>query len=167
MTSPKGFNSALELVGMRSAAGWTQHELGLKAGFSRGAVKYWEAKEGRIEGVAPAAFLVALVRHKADLDEEGPPGAATTSATDTQHKTPCGAKTRGGTPCKASAVAACGRCKLHGGNSTGPKTEEGRERIRAAQYKRWRAWRKHRTLTAQMEKIRDERMARAARDLKG
>jgi hypothetical protein len=38
----------------------------------------------------------------------------------------CGAKTRAGTPCKLTALHACGRCKLHGGKSTGPKSEAGR-----------------------------------------
>jgi len=34
-----------------------------------------------------------------------------------------------------------GRCRLHGGLATGPKTEEGRYRISQAQRKRWAAWR--------------------------
>jgi len=34
----------------------------------------------------------------------------------------CGAKTRAGTPCKRRDLYASGRCKLHGGLSTGPKT---------------------------------------------
>lgn len=38
----------------------------------------------------------------------------------------CSARTRKGTPCKMRSVWANGRCKLHGGLSTGPKTEEGR-----------------------------------------
>lgn len=47
-------------------------------------------------------------------------------------KTPrCGAKTRRGTLCKCPAMAN-GRCRLHGGLSTGPKTAEGIERIRRA-----------------------------------
>jgi len=41
----------------------------------------------------------------------------------------CGAKTRKGTPCKARALDWSERCKLHGGASTGPKTQEGRARI--------------------------------------
>jgi hypothetical protein len=40
----------------------------------------------------------------------------------------CGAKTRKGTPCKMLA-GANGRCRMHGGLSTGPKTPEGRARI--------------------------------------
>jgi hypothetical protein len=37
----------------------------------------------------------------------------------------CGAKTRKGTPCKVLALPN-GRCKFHGGLSTGPKTPEGK-----------------------------------------
>ncbi len=39
----------------------------------------------------------------------------------------CGAKTRKGTPCQCPAMKN-GRCRLHGGLSTGPKTSEGRAR---------------------------------------
>lgn len=38
----------------------------------------------------------------------------------------CGAKTRKGTPCKQKAVYLNGRCKFHGGLSTGPRTAEGK-----------------------------------------
>ena len=41
----------------------------------------------------------------------------------------CGAKTRRGTGCEAPAMPN-GRCRLHGGKSTGPRTEAGRERAR-------------------------------------
>ena len=40
----------------------------------------------------------------------------------------CGAKTRAGTPCKQKGIYYNGRCKLHGGLSTGPKTEEGKRK---------------------------------------
>lgn len=46
----------------------------------------------------------------------------------------CGAKTRRGTSCKAPAMAN-GRCRMHGGRSTGPRTQEGLERSRTANYK--------------------------------
>ena len=46
----------------------------------------------------------------------------------------CGAKTRSGTPCKAPAMAN-GRCRMHGGKSTGPQTPEGLERSRNANFK--------------------------------
>jgi hypothetical protein len=49
----------------------------------------------------------------------------------------CNAKTRKGLPCQAPPVKdrrtgriKNGRCKLHGGLSTGPKTEAGKEAIR-------------------------------------
>jgi hypothetical protein len=44
----------------------------------------------------------------------------------------CGAKTRRAMTCEAPAVKGRRRCRLHGGLSTGPRTAEGRERIRQA-----------------------------------
>jgi hypothetical protein len=50
----------------------------------------------------------------------------------------CGARTRRtGCPCRAPAMRN-GRCRLHGGKSTGPRTEEGRARIRAARLRHGR-----------------------------
>ena len=46
----------------------------------------------------------------------------------------CGAKTRGGWPCRAPAMPN-GRCRMHGGASTGPRTAEGLERVRTARTK--------------------------------
>jgi hypothetical protein len=46
----------------------------------------------------------------------------------------CGAKNRRGTACSSPAMRN-GRCRLHGGLSTGPKTAEGIERIRRATMK--------------------------------
>src|SRR3954447_18837591 len=43
----------------------------------------------------------------------------------------CGARNRRGSPCGSPAMRN-GRCRLHGGLSTGPKTAEGIERIRQA-----------------------------------
>ncbi|MDC0971444.1 HGGxSTG domain-containing protein [Alphaproteobacteria bacterium] len=41
----------------------------------------------------------------------------------------CGAKTRMGTACQRPANKRNGRCRVHGGASTGPRTKEGRARI--------------------------------------
>jgi hypothetical protein len=41
----------------------------------------------------------------------------------------CDAKTRKGTPCRNTRLFKNGRCKLHGGLSTGPKTLEGRLKV--------------------------------------
>lgn len=38
----------------------------------------------------------------------------------------CGATTRAGTPCKRRGSKLNGKCKLHGGNSTGPNTRTGK-----------------------------------------
>jgi hypothetical protein len=42
----------------------------------------------------------------------------------------CGAKTRAGTPCKRIDLYWSGRCRLHGGQSTGPVTDEGKAKAR-------------------------------------
>jgi len=46
----------------------------------------------------------------------------------------CGARTRKGVPCRAPAMAN-GRCRIHGGTSTGPRTPGGLERSRMARLK--------------------------------
>lgn len=43
----------------------------------------------------------------------------------------CGARTRQGGECGQLAMAN-GRCRFHGGLSTGPRTEDGMRRLRAA-----------------------------------
>ncbi|SFV25800.1 HGGxSTG domain-containing protein [Hyphomicrobium facile] len=48
----------------------------------------------------------------------------------------CEARCRDGHACRAPSMRN-GRCKLHGGKSTGAKTPGGIERIRQAQYRRW------------------------------
>lgn len=43
----------------------------------------------------------------------------------------CGARDRAGEPCRAPAMFN-DRCRCHGGKSTGPRTQEGLQRLRAA-----------------------------------
>ena len=73
----------------------------------------------------------------------------------------CGAKTRRGTSCQRYGIGRGGRCPLHGGKSTGPKTAKGIEKIRAAQRMRWETWRK-----ANPEFLVPERSLRTARRIK-
>lgn len=40
----------------------------------------------------------------------------------------CGARTRAGAPCRLTSIYANGRCKFHGGCSTGPTTAAGKRR---------------------------------------
>jgi len=43
----------------------------------------------------------------------------------------CGAKTRSGGKCQRPAVKQTGRCTRHGGKSTGPRAQAGRDKIAA------------------------------------
>jgi hypothetical protein len=68
----------------------------------------------------------------------------------------CGAMTRGGTPCQAPCVwdrekdaPRNGKCKLHGGLSSGPTTKEGRQRAIEAMQQGHRRWRDRRKATLQ------------------
>ncbi len=42
----------------------------------------------------------------------------------------CDARKKNGEPCRQKALYRAGRCKHHGGLSTGPKTEEGKQQSR-------------------------------------
>ncbi|MEI8180491.1 HGGxSTG domain-containing protein [Aestuariivirga sp.] len=53
----------------------------------------------------------------------------------------CGARTRRGTACQCKQLFRKGRCRFHGGLSTGPRTAEGREAISRAVRARWAAMR--------------------------
>ena len=46
--------------------------------------------------------------------------------------TRCEARTKGGTLCQRPGNKVNGRCKLHGGRSTGPRTEDGLARLVAS-----------------------------------
>ena len=55
----------------------------------------------------------------------------------------CLAKTRRGTLCRNPAIRGPNRCRMHGGKSTGPRTEEGKARSIAAHTKHGRRSREH------------------------
>ena len=50
----------------------------------------------------------------------------------------CNARTRSGDTCRRFCNVKNGRCHLHGGKSTGPRTDEGRQRIAKAHLKHGR-----------------------------
>lgn len=50
----------------------------------------------------------------------------------------CGAQTRAGGECQRPAVKRTGRCTRHGGKSTGPRTQAGRDKIAALHTKHGR-----------------------------
>lgn len=65
-----------------------------------------------------------MAQHEAELAR-----TRNRSLTKTPTNATCGATTRAGTPCKRRDIYASGRCRLHGGLSTGPKTPEGKARV--------------------------------------
>ncbi len=70
----------------------------------------------------------------------------------------CGAKTRRGTACRSPAMAN-GRCRMHGGASTGPRTEAGLARSRQARYKHGRYSAETKTRSKEMKRLMDEAKA--------
>lgn len=84
-----------------------------------------EALEARRQSIAAAARLVRF------LAERGVPVERARAAAAKAQRQGCGlclATTRRGTPCLALGLGRGGRCRFHGGASTGPRTEEGRRR---------------------------------------
>src|SRR5262249_55455666 len=74
----------------------------------------------------------------------------------------CGARSkRTGKPCQGAAMPN-GRCKVHGGKSTGPRTPEGLERSRRANWKHG-----HFSREAKAERLRLRAAILALRDLCG
>lgn len=54
----------------------------------------------------------------------------------------CGAFARStGMPCQCRLLLRGGRCKLHGGMSTGPTSAQGKQRALEALRRGWREWR--------------------------
>lgn len=71
------------------------------------------------------AFYGKLERIAQDWEASGNPGDPPANLLPTMPPEligmTCGAKTRAGTPCKRRDLGRSGRCKLHGGRSTGPR----------------------------------------------
>ena len=79
-----------------------------------------------------SVFIVAFVRR---LRELGRVRARLEALLKANAAPRCGARSkRTGKPCRGAAMPN-GRCKLHGGKSTGPRTMEGLERSRRANWK--------------------------------
>jgi hypothetical protein len=70
----------------------------------------------------------------------------------------CEARTRRGTLCQRPGTKRNGRCGLHGGNSTGPRTAEGRARLIASKIKHGRFTKERREAA--------KRRAQVARELR-
>lgn len=165
-----------ELAAIRKAAGLSQTALAQRAGIGRHAVSYHETKP-EVDRRAWAVCRVAEVLDLPDLpavsgarrgwtDIVAAQDAARAAAFEAKvaawqaaeadraakRRVRCGAKTRKGTPCRAKSVPGKGRCKFHGGMSTGARTPEGLERIREAQRRRWARWRAERGCREDVDK---------------
>lgn len=162
MTHPNDvieIHTGRDLAQRRKAAELTQTELGALAGFGRHTVSYWETKPRLSFGsTAVLAILKALgvpyfrtntrahvmgsyaaTRTFGRIASAPPPTAPLLSKSYPREM--CGARTRRGTACQALAIPGKGRCKLHGGLSTGPRTETGRQKISRIQRERWARYR--------------------------
>ena len=67
----------------------------------------------------------------------------------------CGARTRAGTSCRSPAMRN-GRCRMHGGMSTGPTLPEGRARIVTARTVHGAYGAEMRTFRALVRELRDD-----------
>ena len=150
-----------ELKAARLRAGLTQQQLADKTGFRRLAVGYWENKDGTFTARhgAPEAFAKVLgmkyfsppIRTRAAwgftdvetarIEQELARLAKSRAQRLLLARVRCNANTRKGTLCKALSESGKRRCKFHGGRSTGPKTQAGRDTISRAQKARWARWR--------------------------
>ena len=161
-----GFNNAAEMKACRKAAGWSQRQLADETGFHVCTVKYHEKRTGRIDGVAPSKFRKAFQKAGVAVPESTrvvgflEVANARAPASDigfgfgpnrsTREPTPwrqrksqrpkCGARTRVGGSCKAPVVHGKNRCRMHGGLSTGPRTDKGRAAIAESNRRRARAF---------------------------
>ena len=134
-----------DLTRLRNAKGWSQRELAKRAYVHHKTVQYWEA-QGTLNWDSLALHCIAdvLEWELSETNTRARHGVMSQTAIDgilkqEAHQLPesverrlwnarvtCGAKTRGGAPCRAKSVPGKRRCKLHGGMSTGPKVRRNR-----------------------------------------
>lgn len=91
---------------------------------------YWRAKQARHaawERLREARWQ-EWRRNPSGMRWREPPRPAHVPMPADLHLLTCGARTRAGTPCKRRDLYLSGRCKLHGGLSTGPTTDDGKAR---------------------------------------
>lgn len=84
--------------------------------------QWWANRDARQEAARLAWLGNRSGRYVAPICEPFPPVPAAFQ------KLVCGARTRFGTLCKRRDLYRSGRCRLHGGLSTGPRTLEGKAR---------------------------------------
>ena len=70
----------------------------------------------------------------------------------------CRARTQKGSPCQRPAVKQTGRCSRHGGKSTGPRTQNGKDKIAALHTTHGR--------TTKVERAKAKHMAEVGRQVR-
>lgn len=142
-----------ELKQHRLRRGLSRSALAALAGLHPSSVKYWEKKgKARICGHAPSQLLLAMglelpkrpqifqtprrTRDNFPTTTRARDGVLGSVAVQSFSKQ-CGARNRKGTACRSKPLPGKRRCRFHGGLSTGPKTQAGRNRIAEAQRERW------------------------------
>ena len=68
----------------------------------------------------------------------------------------CEAKTKKGTHCQRPAKLPVGRCRLHGGASTGPRTNEGLKRLADSKTKQWTLYKDQKEQKLELEQSKEE-----------
>ncbi|WP_224767587.1 helix-turn-helix domain-containing protein [Paracoccus yeei] len=151
-----------DLAALRRRAGLSQAALAQRVGISRQTVSYWEGKpalDGRAATLTKIACaldpgdrevilssraglgFISLHFQGAVLSEHlsliGTAQAQRKIVLASMWRQTCKAMTRRGMECLLKSEPGKRRCRLHGGLSTGPKTDEGKARIAKAQRKRW------------------------------
>lgn len=94
-------------------------------------ISFWKASAKA--AAAREAEADALAR----AGDHGEPRTQLPRVPDALRGLRCGARTRKGSRCKRGDLHASGRCKLHGGMSTGATTPEGQARSRLNLARRW------------------------------
>jgi hypothetical protein len=109
--------------GLDPDTGLPSEALAAAAGLSTGLVRPSpEGEGGRSAGESEGSTKVGVLLRRGRLNNGNPGG-------DFLAAPRCGARTRAGCSCRQPAMAN-GRCRFHGGKSTGPRTEAGRARAR-------------------------------------
>ncbi|PZO63519.1 MAG: hypothetical protein DI498_13295 [Paracoccus denitrificans] len=135
-----------ELAALRRRAGLSQSSLARKTGVSRQSISYWE-RQSAVDGSSAIPIRIAheldaassaLILASQPLQRALPPRIkgpielrqwraiiqAIAGAEIAEAERPkCGARTHSGTACRSPGEDGRTRCRLHGGLSTGPKTE--------------------------------------------
>lgn len=94
-------------------------------------ISFWKAN------ARAAAAIEAEADAQAGTGDPGEPRTQLPRVPDALRGLRCGARTRKGSRCKRGDLHASGRCKLHGGMSTGATTPEGQARARLNLARRW------------------------------